>query len=85
MTTAQKHAARLREYAADQTIEPQEREDLLAGAEALEAQGEWRIMVRGGEPYLVPAADYKQAIESPDLIGSAVDASDVTVTGWRRT
>ncbi len=82
MTTAQKHAARLREMA--RTKVGEFKMLLLAGAEALAAQGEWRIMVRGGKPYLVPAANYKQAIESPELIGSAVCADDVVITGWRR-
>lgn len=62
MTDAQKHAARLREMACNaqaltaQWVEyARDAECLLAGAEALEAQGEWRIM--GGfdnKRYFVP-------------------------------
>lgn len=57
-------------------------------ARALEPkeQGRWRIMVRGihGTPFLVPEADYQQAIESDKLIGTAVYAEDVVITGWER-
>lgn len=61
MTDAQKHAARLREMSQNaQSLSSQwaqysdDAKALLAGAEALEAQGRWRIVQFRGVPYFIP-------------------------------
>lgn len=93
MTESQKHAAHLRWL-----IEHCTREDeaaLLAGAEALEAQGRWRASQIGDQAYLVPVdrwADWAAWCKDrepgeytaivPDWAVPVPD--DVVITGWER-
>jgi len=58
MTDNQKHAVRLREIARELPGMDEESDDaihLLAGAQALEGQGRWRLTNFGGQLYLIPA------------------------------
>jgi hypothetical protein len=119
MTTAQKHAARLREMAYAILNDCQDRrgikqafndcdEDVIeeeiipawmaiieAGAEALEAQGEWRISKGPTRDYFIPVERWDEWLAwcmsretgeytaiVPDWAVAVPD--DVIVTGWRK-
>lgn len=97
MTDAQKHAARLREIAADLMGMDNGTPDatsLLAGAEALEAQGRWVFRSRGPLVYLVPedmAINFdvlRDSVDAGDWIApewaKPVSIDNVVITGWER-
>lgn len=102
MTDAQSHAERLREMA-DNTMlgscgtptqsQINDQAALLAGAEALEAQGRWRLIRHFGQSYMIPferskewsdwclnreAGEYTAIV--PEWAAPVPD--DVVITGW---
>lgn len=102
MTDPKKHAARLREMSQNaQSLSSQwaqysdDAKALLAGAEALEAQGQWRIRNLHTSTYLIPGdrskdwADWllEREVGEPSAIvpeWAVPVPDDVVITGWVR-
>lgn len=92
MTTARKQAVRLRDVA--RYADPEFKASLLAGAEALEAQEEWRIVKGQYLTYFIPADRWNdwcawcrdaEPGEPSAIVPEWAEPvqDDVVITGWR--